>query len=769
MKTSVCITIFLLLLFCRLTAQTPAFPGAEGGGMYTTGGRGGKVIYVTNLEDDGKPGSLRYAINQAYPRIIVFKVSGIIKLQKRLFIKNGDLTIAGQTAPGDGICIRDHNVTVDADNVIVRFLRFRMGDETQEQTDAFSGKNRKNIIIDHCSMSWSIDECASFYSNENFTMQWCLIAESLNKSFHDKADHGYGAIWGGKNASFHHNLLAHHNSRNPRFNGWKRAGLKYTNILDEELVDYRNNVIYNWGNNSAYGGESQGKYNIVANYYKYGPGTKSSIKSKILQVDMDPDTINYPPGTGQFYVTDNYVFGNPAVTKNNWNGGVTYAKDANQTACRADKPFPYTPVSQHTAEKAYEKVLQLAGASLSRDIIDVRITEEVKKGTATFSGSKTGKPGIIDSQTDVGGWPEYKQASLPVDQNEDGVPDHWMETHFPGKKANDVNNEGYTYLEVYLNSLVENIITKGYKDVTAQIKTGYDFVVAPDGSGNGKTIQSAFDAVPGNGSTFSIYVKNGKYEERPSLTAGKSHVNLIGQNRDSVIISAAVYSGLNGATTSTTQTLEILADYFHAENLTVENTAGVDAGQAVALKDFGRHNCYRNVRLLGHQDTHFTGDNSIQHYQDCEIRGTVDFIFGGGDIFFENCLLYCIGRKNPDVVVAPSTLSSSEHGYVFYRCTIDGDQETQNNRFYLGRPWKNEPRAVFIHTTLKIIPHPAGWNNMGVIPQLFAEYDSHDSSGNPIDLSQRKNEFTQSEKYGGKTVGGLQTVLSENEAIKYTR
>lgn len=451
-------TLLIAAFACSngLNAQTPAFPTAEGGGMYATGGRGAKVLYVTSLADDGTEGTFRWAVSQKEPRTVLFKVSGLISLKSPLTIKYGNLTIAGQTAPGDGICLKDNDVFFAADNVIVRFLRFRLGDLIKDHDpDAFGGRNHRNIIIDHCSSSWSIDECASFYSNEDFSMQWCIIAESLNNSEHPKGAHGYGGIWGGKNASFHHNLIAHHNSRNPRFNGLRRSGLKYNNAMDEEKVDFRNNVIYNWGDHSSYGGES-GWFNIVGNYFKSGPATKPAIRSRITNIDMDIQPEICPPGYGKYFIAGNYVAGFPDVTADN-RKGVSFSKGVNKTDCFVNQPFETTPVKTQDAKVAYQKVLLTAGASLKRDVVDARIIREVKTGTATFKGSLSGRPGLIDTQKDVGGWPVYNSVPAPPDTNNDGIPDGWLEKNYPGKTANEVDNSGYTYLEIYLNSLVKSI------------------------------------------------------------------------------------------------------------------------------------------------------------------------------------------------------------------------------------------------------------------------------------------------------------------------
>jgi hypothetical protein len=424
--------------------NTDAFPGAEGHGRYTTGGRGGKILYVDNLNDDNKQGSLRWAINQEGARTIVFRVAGIIQLSSPLIIANGNLTIAGQSAPGKGICIARNTVQLKdgIQNVIIRYLRFRCSAGLGEY-DAAWGRNGTNIIIDHCSFSWGNDEVASFYDNKDFTMQWCIISESFYQSTHPKGNHGYGGIWGGMNASFHHNLIAHHTSRNPRF-----CGARYhIDTRESEIVDFRNNVIYNWGTNSAYGGE-YGQQNMVNNYFKSGPATSSAKKNRIVEITSEDS---------KWYIDGNYVHGYPAISSSNWSGGVQGANT--NPATRSLTPFPSGNIVTQTAEAAFEEVLNKAGASLSRDAIDTRICNETQNGTTTYSGVYG--PGIIDSELNVGGFPIYSSSNKIIDYDNDGMPDQWeIQKGLDPKNPNDHKDyklsQVFTNLEIYLNEVLNS-------------------------------------------------------------------------------------------------------------------------------------------------------------------------------------------------------------------------------------------------------------------------------------------------------------------------
>ncbi len=443
--------------------QPVAFPGAEGFGKYATGGREGKVIVVTNLNDDGE-GSFRKAVTAKGARIVVFAVSGTIHLTSPLSIKS-DITIAGQTAPGDGICLADHPVSLGGNNIIVRYLRFRMGDKNQNKgkvdgsghDDAFGGVRRTNIIIDHCSLSWSTDEVFSVYAGDSTTLQWNLISEPLNYSYHfetgdkDFEHHGYGGIWGGKHLSAHHNLFAHCSNRNPRFDGIRNVG--------EENVDYRNNVIYNWGGNTIYAGEG-GNYNIVNNYFKYGPSTSKTVRYRIANPGRRETEPVIP--FGKWYVDGNYVDEAEAVTKNNWsgvhmgNGGTEEDKKSTLVA----KPIPAEAIPAQSAQEAYEAVLKFVGASFKRDTLDERIINDVKNRTGRFIDVQGGFPHGTAYPLTVSAWPTLKPLPAPVDSDKDGMPDEWEKKNglIPTDASDAANyklSKSYTNIEVYINSLLK--------------------------------------------------------------------------------------------------------------------------------------------------------------------------------------------------------------------------------------------------------------------------------------------------------------------------
>lgn len=450
-----------------------AFPGADGAGKYTAGGAGGTVYTVTSLADDGSEGTFRWAVNKEGTRTIIFAIDGIIELQKPLRVNNGNLTIAGQTAPGDGICLKNYTFSIQADNVIVRFIRSRMGvDIKQKGDDAMNGiKNHQNIIIDHCSMSWSTDECATFYNNRNFTLQWCIISESLAHSIHEKGAHGYGGIWGGQSATFHHNLLAHHTNRTPRL-----CGSRYTGKPEEEKVDLFNNVIYNYGSDGAYAGEG-GSYNFINNYYKPGPysATKGSFKRLFTAYADDGKNNNEAGVHGVFYFKGNFMDSTCPnlnekqkealykVNRDNTFGLVIKNDFAPEKDVLSTKAFNIAErTSLQSAKKAYQDVLAYAGASYRRDAVDERIVKETRKGNYTYEGSHGSTNGIIDQPSDVGGWPKYKTISAVVDTDGDGMPDEWeiknnLNPNDPTDNAKYNLSPEYTNLEVYMNNLVNHL------------------------------------------------------------------------------------------------------------------------------------------------------------------------------------------------------------------------------------------------------------------------------------------------------------------------
>ncbi|WP_345221372.1 T9SS type A sorting domain-containing protein [Hymenobacter koreensis] len=473
-------------------AQLISFPGAEGAGKYTSGGRGTAatpttVFEVTNLNDDNLPGSFRYAVTQpATHRTVVFRVSGTIRLTSELRITRANTTIAGQTAPGDGICLADYPVSVSADNVIIRFIRFRLGDKNQNlgrvdgsgNGDAFGALGRRKLMIDHCTMSWSSDEACTVYRGDSTTLQWNLISEPLDYSYHFEAGdtdyqrHAYGGIWGGRAASMHHNLLAHMRGRMPRFDGSRNLA-PYT--AGQENVDFRNNVIYNWASYNVNGGEG-GNYNVVNNYYKYGPSTPTgtsggvSIRTEVLNPYKQTSAPVLP--YGRFYLAGNYVDSSPAVTARNWLGVVmSGGTRADTVLAKAAVPFAMAAPPPQTALDAYEAVLRNAGVVLPvRDALDQRIVNDVRNRTGRLIDVQGGFPHGTPYSTSQVAWPVLNSLPAPADADRDGMPDAW-------ELANGLNpnsdadrglraSNGYTNLENYLNGIVAVVMSS-----TSEAKT----------------------------------------------------------------------------------------------------------------------------------------------------------------------------------------------------------------------------------------------------------------------------------------------------------
>ena len=570
------------LMSAAALAQAPAFPGAEGHGRYVTGGRGGKVIHVTNLNDKGT-GSFRAAVTGNSKKIIVFDVAGVIPLASDLTI-GSNTTILGQTAPSPGITLRYYTVRPE-DNCIIRFIRLRRGQEKDinDGADATWQRNKTGIIFDHCSFSWSIDEVASFYDNNNFTMQWCTVAESLTNPGHSKGAHGYGGIWGGKLASFHHNFVGHLMNRGPRFNGARYGWTGYTsnkdydtykweNPVQAENVDFRNCVMYN-AQGTCYGGPGGGQINIVNNYFKAGPshslksktlnGIKVSVSSgkergsqdRITQVTVsssgnsDKKHPEYYEMTSRYFISGNTTETTKGtVTKNqDWKGvvydkgtytynGEIYSADkknfygdavAHQTidgvSCvkiKMDNPAPTGEVTTHSAAEAFSKVLAYGGASLYRDEIDARYMEEAKTGTAQYKGSITQSPGIIDKVSDVNGYTEstFGTASHPADfdTDKDGIPDAWeLANGLNPKDDSDaltysLDGKGYyTNLEVYANSLVEDIMKQGNADAENKVDEYYPECKNPTG------ISQVISSYPGGIAKVTYYSLNGTLLSAP--------------------------------------------------------------------------------------------------------------------------------------------------------------------------------------------------------------------------------------------------------------
>ncbi|WP_231390032.1 polysaccharide lyase [Sphingobacterium pedocola] len=462
-------------------AEIAAFPGAEGGGKFTFGGRGGKVYVVTSLEDNG-PGTLREACEKGGPRIIVFNVAGIIRLKTPLIIRAPYITIAGQSAPGDGVCVAGESVWIDTHDVLIRHMRFRRGETfVGRRDDAIGGNPVGNIMIDHVSASWGLDENMSMYRHMyndstgkqevklgtvNITIQNSIFSEAL-----DTYNHAFGSTLGGENCTFMRNLWANNAARNPSI-GWNG------------IFNFSNNVIYNWVHRAIDGGDYTAQYNIINNYFKPGPATPEGkpISYRILKPESGRSKLPYVV-FGRAYVSGNIIDGNEKVTADNWNGGVQIENKAGNemsfeeatpyfAAMKVSKPLPMADMKIIPTTEAYTYVLENAGATLpKRDPVDTRIVKEVREGKPTplknvtlpekdFEHRRLPKDsykiGIITDISQVGGYPEYKGKAYK-DSDNDGIPDD-VEKRM-GLNPNDasdsakITESGYANIEVYLNEL----------------------------------------------------------------------------------------------------------------------------------------------------------------------------------------------------------------------------------------------------------------------------------------------------------------------------
>lgn len=782
----------MLSLSTTVMAQTLAFPTAEGFGKYASGGRGGEVVEVTNLLDDPTTppeGSLRWALKQhtGKPITVVFRVSGIIDLKGNDLRSNrSNVTIAGQTAPGDGICIKGGCVNLGGSrNLIIRHIRFRLGilgDDatycpgTVDESNFIAGaslniENGGNFIIDHCSFSWSAEEVVGMYDNDHTTLQWCIISEGLYNAGHQKGNRSYAAVWGGKTATYHHNLLAHNYNRSPRFGA--------TTKNDKQmLLDVINNVNYNFGKqNSCYGGDNrQGdeglfQVNCVNNYYKPGPARDGSQKSYFVCASYcNPAQGSQGKSYGDWHIDGNYMEGTYAAehdfNTNNYNAFDISAYQENVAGLTLDDmKSEYISVGEYainieSAQDAYNSVLSKSGA-FPRDSHDTRVLEETKNGTAQYYGSyNNGKVvGIIDKPSDSGGYPTYNTYNTITDDDHDGMDDAWETANgFDPTNAADRNTilkGGYTALEAYLCSLVgENI-------EIAEAKP-YDIIVAQDGSGDCSTINAAIEMADVNAERTTIFVRNGVYNEKVFIgnrwEDSKKVISIIGESKDGVIITWDDYHGKQieypgkgtiNADGMTAPTMTVTSPDFYMENVTVRNTIKEDVAQAEALYQAGDRQILKNVVIEGYQDTHRSKKGRRYFLYDCTIKGNTDFIYGGGTAYFYKSNIVSRGYvsgKGGGYITAPEDVTYKAYldndcplfyEFIFNDCELtaeDGAKEA-----YLGRPWADKDcGTVFMNSRIGNHIQPAGWAGSGNNTNMsFAERNSLNTDGTTADVSQR--------------------------------
>ena len=806
-------------------ADLISFPGAEGYGRFTTGGRaidsrGSKVYYVTRLDDSNEEGTFRWACTTGddTPRTILFKVAGTIYLTSRFSVKP-NTTIAGQTAPGGGICLAGYQLKLQS-NSIVRHIRFRAGDLPNKSMSMLDVENVKNIVLDHCTFAWSMEENLTMYDCDYTTVQWCIFSEGLYDSRNSKGARAYAAQWGGEHGTMHHCLISNCNNRTPRFNG-VRASTNDRHV-DNEFV---NNVIFNWGKpNSLYGGENDKSCNgynrtyMINNFFRPGPTTKNNTSGSRYFVGASNSN-----GVGQWMLKGNKfetgskwaptskIWKDEVLEKVNADNLYGFVSNSSERALNLEgvgnsqatydayvlqDPVEWSGLVYESADEAYAKVVTQAGASLPRyDEVDARILAEAA-GTIdpqfagrTETGSLSRGMGIINSPTDitlqshdefvalyegdnaadnkeidVACFPRLQMDSYDcavVDTDGDGLPDAY-ETEV-GLNPNDASDggkltvSGYSNLEVFLNGVADGQIDAAQytKRQAVNKMNGFNAIV---GEGETyQTIQAAIDAAPNDNTPYYIFVKKGTYEGHVQIN--RANIHLMGQSRENTIISWNKLHNEDGGNVDTNATINVTANDVSFDNLTIRNTRS-NEGQALALYTKADRIIITNCNLLGWQDTYRTGKDGQRHLvRNSKISGTTDFIYGAGEAYFDECTLHVVRKSN--VIVAPDH-SNAKYGYVFRNATITAEQAGSTTA--LGRPWGNTPKVAYIHTQLTsdVSITAQGWNDMGGLPIQMAEYQTMDANGNLVDLSQRKTSFT-----ADGVTRSSKAVLTPREADSY--
>ena len=818
-------------VFSQLPNYNPdliAFPGCEGYGRFTTGGRmidgrGSKVYYVTRLDDSNAEGTFRWAATTGddTPRTILFKVSGTIYLTSRFSVKP-NTTIAGQTAPGGGICIAGYQLKLGS-NSIVRHIRFRAGDLYKNSMSCLDVENADHIVLDHCTFSWSMEENLTLYDTDYTTTQWCIFSEGLYDSRNNKGARAYACQWGGEHGTLHHCLFANCNNRSPRFNG-VRASTNDRHV-DNEFV---NNVIFNWGKpNSIYGGENDKSCNgynrtyMINNYFRPGPTTKNNTSGSRYFVGASNSN-----GVGQWMLKGNkFETGSKwAPTSSIWKDEVLekvnadnlhgFISNSSERAVNLEsvgqsqatydtyilqEPVEWSGMTYESADEAYAKVVTSAGASLPRyDEVDARVLAEAA-GTIdpqfagyTEGGSLSRGMGIINTPADITlsshdnfaalyeGDDAKDNAEIDVtmyprlqgdgydaqvlDTDGDGLPDAYEVEK--GLNPNDpadgaaLTEGGYSNLELFLNGVADGQIdAKQYtKHQPEAAFNGFNAVV-----GEGEqytTVQAAIDAAPNDATPYYIYIKKGEYFGHVNIT--RSNVHLTGENKDNTIITWNKLHTEDGGSVNTNATVNVTGNDVSFDNLTMRNTR-INEGQALALYTNADRISITQCNLEGYQDTYRTGNKDKYRHivRNSKIAGRTDFIYGTAEVYFDACELNIV--ESGGWIVAPAQEGDAKYGYVFRNCTITA--KTPGLTTYLGRPWKATPIVSFINTRLTegISVYEAGWYDMSGLPKQMAEYNTMDKDGNALDLSKRKTHFTGE---GGATCTS-KAVLGKVEADSY--